>query len=73
MDERMLRLALMEANLERFRDVLEGADRDWSWSARYLRSRMRLLATPSAGRSGWPVRCGGGRPGRRPAWPWHAW
>ena len=33
MDERMLRLALMEANLERFRDVLEGADRDWSWSA----------------------------------------
>ena len=28
MDEQMLRRALMEANLERFRDVLEGAERD---------------------------------------------
>ena len=44
MDERMLRLALMEANLERFREVLEGTDRDWNWSPRYLRSRTRLLA-----------------------------
>ena len=34
MDERMLRLALMEANLERFRDGLAGADRDWDWSPR---------------------------------------
>ena len=32
MDEQMLRRALMEANLERFRDVLERADRDWNWS-----------------------------------------
>ena len=31
MDEQMLRRALMEASLERFRDVLEGADRDWNW------------------------------------------
>ena len=46
MDEQMLRRALMEANLERFRDVLEGADRDWNWSPRYLRSRTRLLADP---------------------------
>ena len=30
MDERMLRHALMEANLERFRDVLDAAEeRDW--------------------------------------------
>ena len=48
MDERMLRLALMEANLERFRDALEGADRDWDWSPRYLRGRMRLLSDPFA-------------------------
>ena len=58
MDERMLRLALMEANLERFRDALEGADRDWSWSTRYLRSRMRLLADPF----GWAKRTA------RPVW-----
>ena len=44
----MLRLALMEANLERFRDALEGADRDWEWSPQYLRGRMRLLADPFA-------------------------
>ena len=58
MDERMLRLALMEANLERFRDALEGADRDWDWSPRYLRSRMRLLADPF----GWAKRMA------RPVW-----
>ena len=33
MDERMLRHALMEANLERFRDVLDAAEEpDWSLS-----------------------------------------
>ena len=58
MDERMLRLALMEANLERFRDVLEGADRDFGWSPRYLRQRMRLLADPF----GWAKRMA------RPVW-----
>ena len=58
MDEQMLRRALMEANLERFRDALEGADRDWSWSTRYLRSRMRLLADPF----GWAKRTA------RPVW-----
>ena len=58
MDEQMLRRALMEANLERFRDVLEGADRDWNWSPRYLRSRTRLLADPF----GWAKRMA------RPVW-----
>lgn len=58
MDEQMLRRALMEANLERFRDVLEGADRDWDWSPRYLRSRTRLLADPF----GWAKRMA------RPVW-----
>ena len=58
MDERMLRLALMEANLERFRDALEGADRDWDWSPRYLRGRMRLLSDPF----GWAKRMA------RPVW-----
>lgn len=58
MDERMLRRALMEANLERFRDVLERADRDWNWSPRYLRQRMRLLADPF----GWAKRMA------RPVW-----
>ena len=47
MDERMLRLALMEANLERFREVLEGTDRDWNWSPRYLRSRTRVATVDS--------------------------
>lgn len=58
MDEQMLRRALMEASLERFRDVLEGADRDWNWSPRYLRSRTRLLADPF----GWAKRMA------RPVW-----
>lgn len=58
MDEQMLRRALMEANLERFRDALEGAGRDWGWSPRYLRSRMRLLSDPF----GWAKRMA------RPAW-----
>ena len=58
MDEQMLRRALMEANLERFRDVLEGADRDFGWSPRYLRQRMRLLADPF----GWAKRMA------RPVW-----
>lgn len=58
MDEQMLRRALMEANLERFRDVLERADRDWNWSPRYLRQRMRLLADPF----GWAKRMA------RPVW-----
>ena len=58
MDERMLRLALMEANLERFREVLEGAERDWDWSPRYRRSRKRLLADPF----GWAKRMA------RPVW-----
>ena len=58
MDEQMLRRALMEASLERFRDVLEGADRDWDWSPRYLRSRTRLLADPF----GWAKRMA------RPVW-----
>ena len=71
MDERMLRHALMEANLERFRDVLDAAEEP-DWSHRYLRNRTRLLADP-AGRSGWPGRCGSGRPGQRPACYWHAW
>ena len=42
MDERMLRHALMEANLERFRDVLDAAEEP-DWSHRYLRNRTRLL------------------------------
>ena len=46
MDEQMLRRALMEANLERFRDVLEAADRDPGWSPLYLRQRARMLADP---------------------------
>ena len=58
MDEQMLRRALMEANLERFRDALEGADRDFGWSPRYLRQRMRLLADPF----GWAKRMA------RPVW-----
>ena len=57
MDEQMLRHALMEANLERFREVLDAADRDWDWSPRYLRNRTRLLADPFgwAGRMARPV------------------
>ena len=47
MDERMLRLALMEANLERFRSALEAAEEP-NWSPRYLRNRMRMLADPFA-------------------------
>ena len=58
MDERMLRRALMEANLERFRETLEAADRDWDWSARYLRQRMRMLSDPF----GWARRMA------RPVW-----
>ena len=47
MDEQILRRALMEANLERFRAVLEAAERrNFDWSPRYLRSRTRLLADP---------------------------
>lgn len=51
MDERtfdgLLRRALMDANLERFRDVLDGADGlDPAFSSRYLRQRMKLLADP---------------------------
>ena len=58
MDERMLRLALMEANQERFREALEGADRDVAWSPRYLRQRARMLADPF----GWAKRMA------RPVW-----
>ena len=58
MDEQMLRRALMEANLERFRDVLEAADRDPGWSPRYLRQRARMLADPF----GWAKRLA------RPVW-----
>ena len=58
MDEQLLRLALMEANLERFRDALEGADRAYDWSPRYLRSRMRMRSDPF----GWARRLA------RPAW-----
>lgn len=47
MDERMLRRALMEANLERFRSALEAAEEP-NWSPRYLRNRMRMLADPFA-------------------------
>ena len=47
MDERMLRLALMEPNLERFRSALEAAEEP-NWSPRYLRNRMRMLADPFA-------------------------
>lgn len=51
MDERSfdarLRLALMDANLERFRPVLDGADRtEPAFSHRYLRQQQRLLADP---------------------------
>lgn len=51
MDERsfdaLLRLALMDANLERFRTVLDGADdAEPVFSAGYLRQRMKLLADP---------------------------
>lgn len=49
MDERtfdiQLRLALMDANLERFREALDRAGEP-AFSARYLRQRMRLLADP---------------------------
>ena len=57
MDERMLRHALMEANLERFRDVLDAAEEP-DWSHRYLRNRTRLLADPF----GWAKRMA------RPVW-----
>ena len=56
MDERMLR-ALMEANLERFQDVLDAAEEP-DWSQRYLRNRTRLLADPF----GWAKRMA------RPVW-----
>lgn len=51
MDERtfdgLLRQALMDANLERFREVLDRADSaEPVFSNRYLRQRMRLLADP---------------------------
>lgn len=51
MDERnfdaLLRRALMDANLERFRTVLDGADdAEPVFSAGYLRRRMKLLADP---------------------------
>lgn len=51
MDERtfdgLLRRALMDANLERFRDVLDRADGvEPAFSNRYLRRRMGLLADP---------------------------
>lgn len=51
MDERtfdgLLRRALMDANLERFRDVLDQADgMEPAFSNRYLRRRMQLLADP---------------------------
>ena len=57
MDERMLRHALMEANLERFRGVLDAAEEP-DWSHRYLRNRTRLLADPF----GWAKRMA------RPVW-----
>ena len=53
----MLRHALMEANLERFRDVLDAAEEP-DWSHRYLRNRTRLLADPF----GWAKRMA------RPVW-----
>ena len=66
MDERMLRHALMEANLERFQDVLDAAEEP-DWSHRYLRNRTRLLADPFgwAKRMARPVRAIGmpGDPG----------
>lgn len=61
MDERTfdirLRLALMDANLERFREALDRAGEP-AFSARYLRQRMRLLADPL----GWA------RKAARPLW-----
>ncbi|MDO4314515.1 MAG: hypothetical protein Q4C45_01980, partial [Oscillospiraceae bacterium] len=63
MDERsfdaLLRRALMDANLERFRAVLDGAgDTDPAFSSRYLRRRLRLLNDPF----GWA------REAARPVW-----
>lgn len=62
MDEKrfdaLLRRALMDANLERFQAVLEGAGSlDPAFSGRYLRQRLRLLNDPFgwAGRAARPV------------------
>ena len=45
MDERMLRHALMEANLERFRDVLDAAEEP-DWSHRYLSCLLYTSPSP---------------------------